>query len=158
LFNYNGWVPNYGDENYDKTREEMRVQDGSTSSTLWTELLPWDALPLLENPPSGWLHNCNEDGPWSATFPLPALDPANYAQFTADMNPGMTYRPQISARLMTDNSNIDLERFTELKMSTIKEEANHGTDAFHFNVIPCTSMSFLPPQYHSFHFNSIPPL
>lgn len=32
---------------------------GNTSDTLWTEYLPFDALPQVKNPPSGFFQNCN---------------------------------------------------------------------------------------------------
>lgn len=32
---------------------------GNTSETLWTEYLPFDALPMVKNPPSGFVQNCN---------------------------------------------------------------------------------------------------
>ncbi len=40
--------------------------DGSTSATLWGELIPFDVLPGVTNPASHWLQNCN-DAPWYVT-------------------------------------------------------------------------------------------
>ena len=40
--------------------------DGSTSATLWGELIPFEELPSVTNPASGWLQNCN-DSPWYVT-------------------------------------------------------------------------------------------
>lgn len=54
----------------------LRILDGSTSKTLWTETLSWEELPKAINPPSGFVQNSN-DPPWFSTFP-PALDPAAF--------------------------------------------------------------------------------
>ncbi len=40
--------------------------DGSVSSTLWGDLIPFDTLPTVTNPESGYLQNCN-DAPWYVT-------------------------------------------------------------------------------------------
>lgn len=40
--------------------------DGSVSSTLWQDLIPFDELPSVTNPASGYLQNCN-DAPWYVT-------------------------------------------------------------------------------------------
>jgi acyl-homoserine-lactone acylase len=40
--------------------------DGSTSSTLWQELIPFTSLPRVETPESGYIQNCN-DAPWHVT-------------------------------------------------------------------------------------------
>jgi len=45
---------------------------GDTSTTLWTETHPYQDLPRVIDPASGWLQNAN-DPPWTTTFPL-ALD------------------------------------------------------------------------------------
>ena len=39
---------------------------GDTSATLWTEYLPYDLLPQVENPASGFLQNANS-APWQTT-------------------------------------------------------------------------------------------
>lgn len=40
---------------------------GDTSRTLWGALLPFDTLPQVLNPPSGFVQNCNSD-PFQTTF------------------------------------------------------------------------------------------
>jgi acyl-homoserine-lactone acylase len=50
---------------------------GNTAKTLWTDYLPYEDLPKLRNPVTGWLQNTN-DPPWTSTFPN-QLNPKNYA-------------------------------------------------------------------------------
>ena len=49
------------------------VIPGTSSATLWTSTHPYDDLPRVVDPPSGWLQNAN-DPPWTTTFPA-AIDP-----------------------------------------------------------------------------------
>lgn len=49
------------------------VLDGSISTTLWQNVIPFSSLPRVENPPSGYLQNCN-DAPWYVT-PDPGFGP-----------------------------------------------------------------------------------
>ena len=44
---------------------------GDTSATLWTEIHPYDDLPRVVDPPSGWVQNSNSP-PWYTTYPLHA--------------------------------------------------------------------------------------
>jgi len=47
--------------------------DGSTSTTLWQDVIPFSSLPRVENPASGYLQDCN-DAPWYVT-PDPGFGP-----------------------------------------------------------------------------------
>ena len=44
------------------------VLDGNSPRTLWTETLPWEALPRTVNPSGGFVQNSN-DAPWTSSFP-----------------------------------------------------------------------------------------
>ena len=46
---------------------------GDTSATIWTEIHPYEELPLVIDPPGGWVQNSNS-APWYTTYPL-QLDP-----------------------------------------------------------------------------------
>jgi acyl-homoserine-lactone acylase len=86
-------------------------------------------MPTVENPDSGFVQNANEP-PWSYTSPVATgvTDPDTYCRYIDSRPPLMQYRPQASFRMMTENTNIDYERFLELKMSTLKEASNHVLD------------------------------
>eukprot|EP00736_Rhodelphis_marinus_P010482 Rmarinus@m.525 len=101
--------------------------DGSTTDTLWTEIHPFEDLPTLKNPSSGWLQNAN-DAPWTTTFPLFQLDPNDYPAYLAP-GPGMSWRAQVSARLLhTAERPVNYETFVALKHSTLEEMSLHTVE------------------------------
>jgi penicillin amidase/acyl-homoserine-lactone acylase len=51
---------------------------GDTSATLWTAYRPFDALPQVENPPSGFVQNCNSS-PFHTTIGAGNPSPADFA-------------------------------------------------------------------------------
>ncbi|MGH9336838.1 MAG: penicillin acylase family protein, partial [Vicinamibacteria bacterium] len=55
------------------------VVPGDTSATLWTEVHPYEDLPRLLDPDTGWLQNAN-DPPWTSTIP-PALKPEDFPPY-----------------------------------------------------------------------------
>ena len=72
---YNALLPvRHGNHDYKK------VLSGASSETLWSSYLPYDKLPQIENPASGFLQNCNAT-PFMATIgpenPRPADFPKN---------------------------------------------------------------------------------
>jgi acyl-homoserine-lactone acylase len=74
-------------------RESIRydpssVIPGDSSDTLWSELLPFDRMPLVLNPDTGFLQNANEP-PWSSTLP----SQLNHSDFPQDWA-----KPHISPR------------------------------------------------------------
>ncbi len=98
---------------------------GDTSTTLWTETHPYDDLPRVLDPPSGWLQNAN-DPPWTTTFPS-ALNPDNYPRYMAPRGP-MWFRPQHSARMLAEDEQISFEEMVEYKHSTHMELAERLLD------------------------------
>jgi len=70
---YNGTIP-VRDPNYDWAG----YLPGDTSKTLWTEYLPFDDLPQVLNPPSGFVQNANGT-PYRTTLGTGNPDPSNYS-------------------------------------------------------------------------------
>jgi len=66
----------------------LGIQDGADSSLIWTDLHPYEDLPKVINPPSGFVQNANEP-PWTSTNP-PELAIESYPPYVA---------PQSSIRL-----------------------------------------------------------
>jgi acyl-homoserine-lactone acylase len=97
------------------------VLPGNTSATLWTKYHPYEDLPCVIDPPSGWLQNAN-DPPWTTTFPA-AIDVAKFPSYLAPP-PYMEFRAQQSARLLMENDRLTLDRMIELKHSTRVELAD----------------------------------
>ncbi len=91
------------------------VVDGSTSETLWTEYLPFDRLPQVLNPPSGFVQNCN-------STPFRTTDgPGNPSEGDFDPNLGiepsdrMTNRAMRALELFGPDPSITREEFFTYK-------------------------------------------
>ena len=95
------------------------ILDGTTSSTLWTETLPWAALPHTVNPPGGFVSNSN-DPPWTCTFPRTILT-SNYPAWIAPVE--MTLRPQHGSLFLTSRPRFTVDQVLTGKESTYMELA-----------------------------------
>ncbi|MEB3122339.1 MAG: acylase [Snowella sp.] len=98
---------------------------GNTAKTLWTDYLPYQELPKLRNPVTGWLQNTN-DPPWTSTFP-PQLKPQNYAKNLAGFSladaPDI-FRTQRSIKLLQGKKKISFEDMIKDKFSSRFEMAD----------------------------------
>ena len=70
---YNGRIP-LRTEGYDWEQ----YLPGNTSDTLWTDYLPFDQLPMVSNPPSGFIQNANSN-PYQTTLGAGNPDEANFS-------------------------------------------------------------------------------
>lgn len=100
------------------------VAPGDISSTLWTKYHPFEELPRVVDPPSGWLQNAN-DPPWTTTFPS-AVDANKYPPYMAPRM--MSFRAQRSARMLDEDSSITLDEMIKYKHSTRMELADRILD------------------------------
>ncbi len=100
------------------------IVPGDRSATLWTETHPYEDLPRVLDPASGWLQNAN-DPPWTTTFPA-ALNPESYPAYLAPR--GMGLRPQRSARMLAEDASVTFEEFLAYKHSTRLELADRLLD------------------------------
>lgn len=118
---FNGLVPkrNQGDWAYWNT-----VVPGDKSDNIWSEVHPYEDLPKLKNPETGWLQNAN-DPPWTSTIPV-ALNPKNYPPYMAPQV--MLFRPQRAARMMLEDSSITFDELVDYKLSTRLEFADRILD------------------------------
>ncbi len=91
---------------------------GDSSRYLWTAFHPFEDLPRLVNPSSGWLQNANEP-PWTTTLPL-ALNPADYPAYMAPP-PLIWPRPQQSMRLLYEDESITFDELIAKKQTTFME-------------------------------------
>jgi len=96
------------------------VVPGDTSKTLWTKTHPYEDLPRVVDPPSGWLQNSN-DPPWSVTYPA-QLDANKFPAYVAPRYIGL--RPQRGLRMISENDQMTFEKLIELKYSTRMELAD----------------------------------
>ena len=90
-----------------------------------TRIVPFDQLPQVIDPPTGWVQNCN-DSPWTSTYPMP-MDPAKFAAYMAPP-PAWTQRSQRSIRLLSESGKITLADLKAMKLSTRSEIADHFVD------------------------------
>ncbi|BAZ11510.1 peptidase S45, penicillin amidase [Calothrix sp. NIES-4071] len=118
---FNGQVPvhSQGDFKYWEG-----VIPGDTSKTLWTKIHPYQDLPRVIDPPSGWLQNAN-DPPWTTTFPL-AIKPDDYPAYMAPRF--MDFRAQRSARMLSEDEKISFDEMILYKHSTRMELADRILD------------------------------
>lgn len=119
---FNGLVPvrKQGDFAY-----WQGIIPGDTSKTLWTKIHPYQDLPKVIDPASGWLQNAN-DPPWTTTFP-PAIKAENYPSYMAPRGP-MDFRAQSSAKMLAEDESISLEEMIAYKHSTHMELAERILD------------------------------
>lgn len=99
---------------------------GDTASTLWTRTHPYDDLPRVLDPPTGWLQNAN-DPPWLTTFP-PVLDPARFPPYMAPRGADMGLRAESAVKLLRANDHISFDDLVAYKHSTHCELADRWLD------------------------------
>ena len=123
MYVYNAAPPvrSHGDHRY-----WNGVVPGDRSDLIATDkIVPFDELPQVLDPPSGWVQNCN-DSPWTSTYPM-VLDPSKYAPYIAPP-PAQTQRSQRSIRLLAESAKITLADLKAMKLSTRSEIADHFVD------------------------------
>lgn len=96
---------------------------GDVSETLWTEYIPFEAMPQSLNPPSGFLINCNNT-PFTATTGEGNPDPAAVSK-TAGIETHMTNRGLRAIELFGADDSITWEEFKAYKYDlTFSPESN----------------------------------
>jgi acyl-homoserine-lactone acylase len=97
---------------------------GDTSATLWDELLPYEALPRVVDPASGFVQNSNSV-PWLATWPSPFPAPR-----AATMPPSwpLSLREVHGLRLLLGDDSITFDELRAMQHSSRIELADHVLD------------------------------
>ena len=118
---FNGLVPkrNEGDWSY-----WSGTIAGGKKENIWTEMHPYDDLPRLKNPVSGWVQNAN-DPPWTSTYPV-ELHPGDYPPYMAPLP--ASFRPQRAMRMMAEDSLITYDELVDYSHSTRLEYADRVLD------------------------------
>ena len=86
---------------------------GNTADTLWTDYLPFEQLPQVLNPPSGFIQNSNNT-PYRTTIGEGNPAPANFSP-TLGIEPDMSNRALRSLELFGTNDIISEETFYQIK-------------------------------------------
>jgi acyl-homoserine-lactone acylase len=105
---YNGTIP-MRDEAYDWND----YLPGDTSKTLWTEYLPFDDLPQVLNPPSGFIQNANGT-PFQTTLGAGNPDPSLYSA-TLAIDEDISNRTLRMLELFGADASITPEEFVQYK-------------------------------------------
>ncbi|HEU0295849.1 MAG TPA: acylase [Anaerolineales bacterium] len=89
---------------------------GDTSRTLWTEYLPFDDLPQVLNPPSGFIQNANGT-PFRTTLGAGNPDPSRYSP-TLGIDDDISSRSLRMLELFGADESITPEEFAKYKFDT----------------------------------------
>lgn len=111
LFADAGRIPRRAGGSFSEAGEILKGED---PAQLWSQYLPWEALPRALDPPSGFLQNGN-DSPWTSTFPavLRRGDFPSYVSF--DM---MWPRSRAGARFLVSQPKFSFDEIVQGKLST----------------------------------------
>jgi acyl-homoserine-lactone acylase len=109
LYAWNGLVPSLPHP----SGGDSAAVPAQKTAEVFTELIPWDSLPQVLNPPGGYVRNEN-DPPYHTNLHA-ILDrsryPANFPE------PGLRFRSQLSLALIDNKNKMSLEQVMELKNS-----------------------------------------
>ena len=102
------------------------VVPGDKSELIATTIQPYDAIPKVIDPPTGWVQNSN-DMPWTSVYPM-MLDSTKFAAgFAAPQ--GITQRAQRGIRILsTAPAKMTFEDVKKWKLSTRVETADQFVD------------------------------
>lgn len=92
-----------------------RLVAGDTATTLWSKVLPYERLPKVIDPASGFVQNAN-DAPWVSTYPV-QLRSGDYPAHMDGSGP-MNLRAQMSVRLLNDGRKLTFDDFVARKLTT----------------------------------------
>ena len=110
---FNGLVPRkeMGDADY-----WLDPVPGDTSETLWIEMLPFDALPQVVDPASGFVQNSNSP-PWWTSGPGEELNPDDYPPYLAPRGP-INLREQRGLGMLLGDDDISYQEMLAYKHDT----------------------------------------
>ena len=102
------------------------VVPGDTSALIGTEIVPYDEIPKVVDPPTGWVQNSN-DMPWTSVYPM-MLEPSTFAAgFAAPQ--GITQRAQRGIRILSGlPEKITFDHIRAGKLDTQVETADQFVD------------------------------
>ncbi|WP_420151218.1 acylase [Spirosoma sp.] len=104
----------------------MGTVDGSSSKYIWTQTHPYEDLPKVFNPPTGFVQNAN-DAPWSCTYPA-VLNPKSFPAYMSPVGLPLRLRPQRSINLLKDDASVTFEELISYKLNTGMEAADRFLD------------------------------
>jgi len=104
---------------------------GDTSATLWAEYLPFEQMPQVKNPKSGFIQNCNST-PFRTTTGDDNPDPANYPASLGIEGPEvMTNRALRALELYGSDESITEEEFYAYKLDKCYSKVSPASELGH---------------------------
>jgi acyl-homoserine-lactone acylase len=103
------------------------VVPGDQSDLIWSasKIVPYDQLPKVIDPPTGWVQNSN-DTPWTSAYPM-LLDSSKFPPYLAPPT-GITTRAQRGIRTLSPPKKLTFEDVKAGKLSTHVETADQFAD------------------------------
>jgi len=98
--------------------------DGTASKYIWNSTHPYEDLPKLLNPASGFVQNCN-DPPWTCTDP-PELKSGDFPAYFSSV--GTFLRPQRAVNMVSKSPSIGFQELVDTKHNTGMEAADRFLD------------------------------
>lgn len=101
------------------------VLPGNRSDLIWKSHLPWDRVPLLVNPASGYIMNANNT-PYVAAGPGDELDPATFSPLMG-IEADMTNRARQAILLFEAAGQIDAATLDRIKYDVGYDKSDYAT-------------------------------
>jgi acyl-homoserine-lactone acylase len=124
MYLFSGNIPERSEGDFEFWKRKV---DGTSSKYIWTKTLPYNALPKVFDPPSGFVQNSN-DAPWLCTYPM-VLNPKKYPAYVSpDYWYVRDFREQRIINLIKDNHAITFDDLEGYKLNTGLEVADRFLD------------------------------
>jgi acyl-homoserine-lactone acylase len=103
------------------------VVPGDQSDLIWSpsQIVPYDQLPKVIDPPTGWVQNSNDE-PWTSAYPM-LLDSSKFPPYLSPPT-GITTRAQRGIRTLSRPEKLTFEDIKAGKLSTHVETADQFVD------------------------------
>ncbi len=103
------------------------IVPGDKSDLIWDpkKIIPYEGLPKVIDPKTGWVQNSN-DTPWTSTYPM-TLDSSKFPAYIAPPV-GITTRAQRGIRTLSPDKKMTFEDVKAGKLSTHVETADQYVD------------------------------
>ena len=112
---YNAAIPNRP-EPEEITANWREVLPGNRSDLIWQGSVPYDRLPKIINPSSGWLYNANNE-PWTAAGAADDLTPSDFSPVLG-IEEKQTNRSRRAYRLLSQANLLDRDNLQRIKYDT----------------------------------------
>ena len=115
FFAYNALLPERADGH-----DWSGTVPGNTRDTLWTDYRPFDELPIVENPKSGFIQNCNSD-PFQTSIGADNPDESAFSE-NYGIEKWMTNRARRAVELYGGDESITHDEFFRYKYDKLYSE------------------------------------